>query len=220
MPVLQGPLRGYRWVVGSSNHGCWLGSYEYNKQRLFARALRSGDVVFDVGANVGFYTLLAARRVGPQGRVVAFEPLASNVRFVQRHLRLNHIDNAQIVEAAVGSHNGPALFETHHSNAMGRVSDRGSTIIEQVSLDALSDSRTIPDPALMKIDVEGAELNVLEGASRMLTRARPSIFLATHGVDIHRACCDFLRRVGYDLRPIDASIASIDATDEIVARPS
>ena len=65
MPVLQGPLRGYRWIVGSSNHGCWLGSYEYAKQRLFAQMVRSGDVVFDVGANVGFYTLLAACRVGP-----------------------------------------------------------------------------------------------------------------------------------------------------------
>ena len=63
MPVLQGPLRGYWWITGSSNHGCWLGSYEYDKQRLFARMIRAGDVVFDIGANVGFYTLLAASRV-------------------------------------------------------------------------------------------------------------------------------------------------------------
>lgn len=219
MPVLQGPLRGYRWISGSSNHGCWLGSYEYAKQRLFARTVRSGDVVFDVGANVGFYTLLAGCRVGPQGRVVAFEPFASNVRLIKRHLRLNHIENAQVVEAAVGSHNGTALFEPHHSNAMGRVSDSGSIVIEQVSLDALSDARTIPDPAVMKIDVEGAELSVLEGASRMVIRVKPSIFLATHGVDIHRRCCDFLVRAGYELRPIDESVASIDATDEILATP-
>ena len=63
---------------------------------------------------------------------------------------------------------------------------------------------------LMKIDVEGAELNVLEAASRMLARARPAIFLATHGAQVHRECCDLLRAAGYSLRPIDDSISSID----------
>lgn len=216
MPVLQGPLRGYWWITGSSNHGCWLGSDEYTKQRLFARMLCAGDIVFDIGANVGFYTLLAAARVRPEGTVVAFEPLGQNTRFVHRHIRINHVDRVRVIEAAVGSANGTARFQPHASSAMGRVSSDGSLVIEQVSLDQLGDARTIPDPSLMKIDVEGAELSVLEGASRMLKRARPSIFLATHGVQIHRECCDFLRGAGCSLRPIDASIASIDAGDNFL----
>lgn len=64
VPVLQGSLRGRKWIVGSSNHGCWLGSYEWKKQRLFTRTVSSGDVVFDIGAHVGFYTLLASVLVG------------------------------------------------------------------------------------------------------------------------------------------------------------
>jgi len=148
---------------------------------------------------------------------VSFEPVRSNVRFVQRHLSLNHIDNAQIVEAAVGRNDGVTLFEPHSSNAMGRVSDSGSIVVKQVSLDALSESRAIPDPVVMKIDVEGAELSVLEGATRMLARCRPSIFLATHGQQIHRDCCEFLRNAGYSLRTLYESISSIDATDEILA---
>ncbi len=56
----QGPLRGKKWIVGSSTHGCWIGSYEHKKQRTFWLSLRPNDVVYDIGANVGFYTLLAA----------------------------------------------------------------------------------------------------------------------------------------------------------------
>jgi len=220
MPVLQGPLRGHWWITGSSNHGCWLGSYEYAKQRLFARSIRTGDIVFDIGANVGFYTLLAAARVRPGGAVVAFEPLHQNTRFIHHHLRINHVDGVRVIEAAVGRENGSARFQPHASSAMGRVSDDGSLVVDQVSLDELYDAHIIPYPTLMKIDVEGAELNVLEGASRMLKCARPSIFLATHGAQIHRECCDFLRAAGYILRPIDESISSIDATDEIFATPA
>jgi len=130
MPVLQGPLRGHWWITGSSNHGCWLGSYEYTKQRLFARMIRTGDVVFDIGANVGFYTLLAAARAMPEGMVVAFEPLGQNARFIHRHLRLNNIDRVQVIEAAVGDTNGTVRFKRHASNAMGRVSEDGSLVVE------------------------------------------------------------------------------------------
>ena len=219
MPVLQGPLRGYWWITGSSNHGCWLGSYEYAKQRVFARILRAGDIVFDIGANVGFYTLLAAARVRPEGTVVAFEPLGQNTRFIHRHLRINHLDRVQVIEAAVGKRNGTVRFQPHASSAMGRVSNDGSIVVDQVALDDLCDEATIPDPTLMKIDVEGAELNVLEGASRMLKRAHPSILLATPGAQLPSDCCDFLLGAGYSLRPIDESISSTEATDEILATP-
>jgi hypothetical protein len=82
VPILQGPLRGARWIVGSATHGCWLGCYERAKQQGFVRILAPGQVVYDLGANVGFYTLLAARRVGPTGEVHAFEPGAENLEFV------------------------------------------------------------------------------------------------------------------------------------------
>lgn len=80
VPILQGKLKGRKWVVGSSKHGCWLGSYEYHKRRLFEQLIRPGDTVFDIGAHVGFYTLLASILTGPAGRVFAFEPLPRNLR--------------------------------------------------------------------------------------------------------------------------------------------
>ena len=80
MKVMQGPLRGMRWIAGASTHGCWLGSYELEKQRLIAERVSPGSVFFDVGANVGFYTLLGSSEVGAAGRVISFEPLAPEHR--------------------------------------------------------------------------------------------------------------------------------------------
>ncbi|MDW8317197.1 MAG: FkbM family methyltransferase, partial [Anaerolineae bacterium] len=60
LPIMQGRLKGRKWIVGSSSHGCWLGSYEYAKRIVFERTVRENSVVFDIGAHVGFYTLLAA----------------------------------------------------------------------------------------------------------------------------------------------------------------
>jgi len=219
VPILQGPLRGKLWVKGSSDNGCWLGSFEHDKQRLMSSMLHPGETMFDVGANVGYYTLLGSHRVGTTGHVVAFEPLPANVRFLQRHVRLNRVQNVSLQAVAVSDHDGRARFAPHASNAMGKLSDAGSVEVATVSLDSIAKAGRFPDPNLLKIDVEGAELGVLRGAAQLLERARPAILLATHGADVHRQCCDFLRNAGYELRPIDASITSTDTTDEIIATP-
>src|SRR5437868_8178233 len=83
VPVLQGRLRGKKWVVGSGEHGYWLGSYEAVKQKAFVAVASGKQVVYDVGANVGFYSLLAATLVTKGGRVFAFEPLPRNLFFLR-----------------------------------------------------------------------------------------------------------------------------------------
>ncbi len=110
-PILAGPLRGKKWVVGSSVHGCWFGSYESQKQRLVAEALSPGQVVYDIGANAGLYSLLASVAVGPNGRVFAFEPVKENVLYLERHLALNRISNCFVVRAAVCAEDGMNQFD-------------------------------------------------------------------------------------------------------------
>lgn len=80
--IVQGPLRGKRWIAGSSNHGCWLGSYELAKQKKVIELVRPGMVCWDVGAHMGFYTLVFAEVSGLAGRVFAFEPLPRSVELV------------------------------------------------------------------------------------------------------------------------------------------
>src|SRR5262245_36111858 len=86
--ILTGPLAGKRWLSTSGTHGCWLGTYEMDLQRLIVSSLKPGDVFYDVGANVGFFSLLAASLVGSRGTVIAFEPLPRNIALLQQNLAL------------------------------------------------------------------------------------------------------------------------------------
>jgi len=124
--ILQGKLKGYRWISGSSNHGCWLGSYECGKRKAFERVVERGTVVFDIGAHVGFYTLLAAALVGPQGTVIAFEPLPRNLRYLRSHIALNRVANVSVVEAAVADTGGTACFEEGSGHSVGHIGVEGS----------------------------------------------------------------------------------------------
>jgi len=215
MPILQGKLRGKKWIVGSSNHGCWLGSYEYKKQILFAKTILKGSVVYDIGAHVGFYTLLASELVGLKGKVVAFEPLPRNLYYLKEHLRLNRCENVEVIEAAVTEQSGIAFFEEAKSSYEGHLSSKGCIKVRTVNLDDLVLNGEIPPPDYMKIDVEGAELKVLKGAKSILYKYQPTIFLATHGVEVHQQCCGFLKSMGYKLKSINKK--EINETDEILA---
>lgn len=216
LPIVQGALRGKKWVIGSSNYGCWLGSFEYDKHKLFAETINEGSVVYDIGAHVGFYTLLASSKVGQKGKVFAFEPLHRNVIYLKEHLRLNRIDNVEVFEVAVAEQGGSGFFEERVSNAEGQLSPDGNLRVRMVALDALVLNDGIPPPDYIKIDVEGAELLVLLGARETMLKYHPAIFLATHGTEIHRQCCDFLVSTGYHLKPIGRG-KDIYNTDEILA---
>src|SRR5437868_6376075 len=87
MPVLTGELRGSKWIAGAASHRCWIGTYEKEVQAVFTSKVRSGDVVYDLGANAGFYTLLASRLVGDDGHVYAFEPNPENLHYLNEHVR-------------------------------------------------------------------------------------------------------------------------------------
>jgi FkbM family methyltransferase len=209
MRVLTGPLAGARWIAGAATHGCWLGTYERATQVRFAAAARRARVIYDVGANVGFYTLLGATVVGKTGHVAAFEPLPRNVRYLRAHVELNGCAHVVIVPAAVSDVSGRLAFEDAASASMGRLSDTGGVSVESVTIDELTASGRLPDPDLMKIDVEGAELRVLVGAAATIDRARPVMFLSTHSATLHAACGEWLQAKGYRLERV--------SDDEIVA---
>src|SRR5687767_8704385 len=94
--VLSGPLRGRRWIAGAATHGCWLGTYERFVQRIFVEHVRPGGVVYDVGANAGFFTLLASKLAGSSGRVYAFEPMERNLHYIRKHLQMNRVENVEV----------------------------------------------------------------------------------------------------------------------------
>ncbi len=219
--VRSGVNRGLLWVAGSSVHGCWLGHYEQDKQEAIRRFLSPGMHVFDIGANAGFYTLASARLVGPSGHVWAFEPYAENSRNLLRHVELNALGNVTVVQAVVTSGAGISGFSIAQNNSMGGISDTSAYLVPTLSVDEFCRQRGIAAPNLMKIDVEGAELQVLEGARGALSEGRTVIFLALHGPEQERHCIAFLDAIGYRLAYLNGREA-LDrplCSDEIVALP-
>jgi FkbM family methyltransferase len=217
VPILLGPMRGKRWIMGSSLHRCWLGTFEPSKQKLFSSAIKPGDVVYDLGANVGYYSLLAGILVGPAGQIFSFEPVPRNLSFLRRHLALNGVKNCTVFDAAVSRSNGTATFDFGPNAHSGHLGDGSldATNVRTVTLDSLVESGEIKPPNLIKCDIEGAEFDALTGAMQTLSHYGPSIFLAVHGPEVKEKCCALLTSLGYRLAPIDGP--SLDRTSEILA---
>ncbi len=219
--TVRGGLNGgMRWIAGSSTHGCWLGHYEIDKQREIRRLVAPGMNVFDVGANAGFYTLAFARLVGASGHVWAFEPFAENIQNLRKHVLLNKLSNVTIVQTAVSDGCGISGFAPAPNNSMGRLSARGAYLVSTVSLDETC-AALGGYPDLIKLDVEGAEGAVLQGAAETLSRGRPIVVLATHGRDQERQCLRILRDSGYrvyylDRQPVEGDVLR---SDELLAMP-
>jgi FkbM family methyltransferase len=215
--ILQGPLRGYRWVAGAGPNGLWLGSYELSKQKRLMEFLQEGSVVYDIGANAGIYTLLSSECIGRTGHVHAFEPLPENLAFLERHIKMNRRQNVSVHPLAVSSNSEKLRFARTGSRFTGHIDCDGDLEVNTVSLDEFVFDARNQAPTLMKIDVEGGELNVLRGAQRLLAVSPPVIFLATHGAEVHSACCDLLGSFGYRLEGVTGE--PIDGTDELICFP-
>lgn len=216
LPILQGRLRGKKWVVGSGEHGYWLGSYEMGKRIAFEKEINAGSMVYDIGANVGYYTLLASVLTGDQGQVVAFEPLPRNIAYLKKHVKLNRLDNVEIFEAAVSDQAGEATFDLGASTAMGHLSDSGELRVRVVSLDGLLAAGKISPPDFIKLDVEGAEYHVLKGARQLLKTYHPVLFLDTHQREAHKQTIHLLEELGYCFEILDGK--SLGESKEIIAR--
>jgi FkbM family methyltransferase len=199
VPILQGPLRGRKWIVGSQRHAFWLGCYEPAMQRLIARETNQGGVFYDIGANVGFYSLLASTLIDP-GRVFAFEPLASNVSYLRRHLDLNRRTNVEVLDVAICDQEGEALFEQEETGSMGCLNDKGKIRVRTATVDALLRAQEIRPPNYVKMDIEGAEFRALLGAAECFREFKPKLFLATHGKKVHEDCCNLLRSWNFELQ--------------------
>jgi FkbM family methyltransferase len=211
VPILQGPLRGYWWIVGAGNHGYWLGTFESEKQEIFARALSIGHIAYDIGAHAGYYTLLSSARVGPQGHVFAFEPSPRNLQILRKHVAINNRANVTIIGAAVGDQTGMQRFDPGDDSFTGGLyRDRGFEV-NVITLDGMFDDGLLLPPDIIKMDIEGGEAAALQGATKLISKAHPLIFLSTHGPQVHAQCSEILKDLGYNLSCIQGR------ADELIA---
>jgi FkbM family methyltransferase len=156
-----------------------LRTYESDSWGAFLDQVRPGDTVVDVGANLGMYAIAAAKR---GARVIAVEPDPANIRHIRRNARWNRAE-VRIVEALAGAGNGTAPMALRGSPVSGNVDmylgpTTRYSVAPVLSLDALLKDEPVD---LLKIDVEGAEIDVLRGAERTLRQKRPRAIL----IEVH-----------------------------------
>gem|GEM_PF-6605628 len=143
MTIRRGPAKGMKWIVGAATHGCWLGTYELDKQNSLQKFVRPGMIAYDVGAQAGFYTLILSRLVGDKGRVFAFEPNARELTYLIRHVSLNRLRNVEIVQAAVGEKSGMVPFTTDRGMTQNAIAEhRTGVTVAALALDSLCPPRT------------------------------------------------------------------------------
>lgn len=219
MRVMRGRLAGARINLGGSFLRYLTGDAEPEVQEALAALIEPGQTVYDVGANIGFFTMLLSRLVGPQGRVYAFEPIPENLATLRHNVVLNGLSNVTIVEQALSSSTGTAeMFVSpwsafHSLNVEGASKqsnhgpEAGQIVVQTVTLDEFVKGEGVRAPDLLKVDVEGAELIVLEGARETLRARRPLLLCELH--DTHAPYGELIESIGYDLRVIDAESSEL-----------
>jgi FkbM family methyltransferase len=212
-------------------------NYETLVQAQIKNHLKPGDVFIDVGANVGFHTLLGARLVGNKGRVLAFEPSKENVKLLAYHRRVNNLNQIAIYSDALGDEIKDSVDFVlvdggrHSSNSLTFKHDvayiseeqKQITQVSMTTIDYVCQHENVV-PKLIKIDVEGAELFVLRGGKEVLTKHRPIIILGLHPFwmpveHTPEKLNDFLCECGYGIKHVDGSKVEDLAFGDYIALP-
>jgi len=178
---------GSQWIARNDACGRMIlrGRFENTDRQFIEKFLKPGMVVLDIGAHHGYYSLLASQKVGPLGRVIAFEPSLRERRRLLQHLRMNACANTKVEETALGETEGRAELFVVEGRETGCNSLRPPNVSQathalEVQVGRLDDYVRQHDLArvdFIKMDVEGAELAVLKGATEFLARKpRPVIF--------------------------------------------
>ena len=216
-----------------SDFAAWGGGHNRCFQAC-VEACRDKRCVLDIGAHIGLVTLPMSRVLAPGGRVQAFEPARVNGEILRRHLELNGIDNVDLTDALVGAEDLESVrfFEQDEATGMNSVvvirdhEAYHETAHAQVTLDRFLAERDLA-PEVVKIDVEGAEIAVLEGARESLEKHKPLIFLSVHPkliAQLGRRLEDLtglIDALGYDCLDLDDRPVTRFETDEyrLVPRP-
>jgi FkbM family methyltransferase len=212
-----GPFR-LDGIFAFSNFENW-GNAHNNGFKLCIETCRGKRCVIDIGAHIGLVALPAASVIAPEGRVICFEPARANRDLLVKHAAHNGLSNIVVQPYLVGKKPliGVPFFEMNEPTGMNSIAvgrdpqNYHETICEQVSLDSYCNAHALR-PEVIKIDVEGAEIGVLQGPRDVIARYHPMIFLSIHPREIVslggsvEALADLIKELGYTLREIDGQI--------------
>lgn len=208
---------------GNVSRDLYLGQFERDAMDFLSHYLKPGMIVFDVGANIGVYSLLSAKYVGKRGAVHAFEPTPDTFARLRANVELNGFKPIHLNQLAVTEKSGMSMLHLYEQNAMNSLAAQdwagklfGQVTVKTISLDEYVNANNLPRVDLLKVDVEGAELLVLKGAYGLLSGANPPVVLCEFA---DKTTCnfgyqatsirDFLEIIGYRFYRWDSRTSSL-----------
>jgi FkbM family methyltransferase len=210
--IKNGPAAGLSICLNPrTGQNVHLGVGEPAVQDSVQKYLRPGMTFYDLGANIGFFSLIAARLVGPAGRVISFEADPEIAARLRANLAYNKFDHATVEQKAVWSVPKTVSFvrgdvKTSPDRGLGHVEVDHSPFATSIAVEAVSLDHYIamhPAPDFLKCDVEGAELAVFQGAARLLREKHPVLLVEMHSSENHRLLSEKFVELGYTCTALD-----------------
>jgi FkbM family methyltransferase len=221
--VRHGLAKGLTFNSGRSNVGYTFAQHalEPDSERAIQIFLKAGMTFYDVGANFGWLSLIAARIAGPNGKIVSFEPLDTNTRIIEHNVQANGFNNVRVLPIALGNSDGQARFLCSSQPSWGMLATEGrepgefigDTTVTVRRLDTAVREFRLPLPDVIKIDIEGAEINALPGAFGTLASSRPLMFIELH--ETNAAVADLLSGLNYQSSLPGSSLPVYDAPGNV-----
>jgi FkbM family methyltransferase len=228
---MDGPLKGYLWSSACS-YEYILGNYEDPEtMKTFLSWLKPGSVFYDLGANVGYYALIANRLID-SGKIYSFEPSPAARELFEKHTMINKglitNNNITLLPFAISDAEKKIEFSNNTVQQEGNTYIKTSGVFTEAeetisvqchSIDGLM-KQGYSKPDMIKIDVEGAEFDVLKGAVETLKQYKPDILLATHDCHlpgVKDRCLDLLRQLGYELKHTGRHNKQLEGLDDYIA---
>ena len=230
--INAGPAKGLVYPVClPRDKAIWAGTYEAPFADALAKAVQGQDVCYDIGGYRGFMSGVCAR--AGAGLVVVFEPFPPNCTQVRYMADLNPTLSIRLEPIAVGDRDGEVEFRVMPKESMGKLAESpfqpevmATTAIRVPirRLDSLLAEKALPPPNVIKIDVEGAELLVLQGALQLLREHHPRLLLEAHSPDLAEACTALLESMRYRVLALQQQAESVKGAEtevrHLVAYPT
>jgi len=199
----------------------------------FVNACKGKKCVIDIGGHIGLTAMPAGRMLATKGRIYVFEPAETNRAYLSRNIELNGMSNTEVLDMFVGAEckDGVEFFESDYDSGLNSFvvrkdkDDFHRVLKKQISLDVFCSERGI-SPEIIKIDVEGAEFDVLSGAAEVMRKNRPIIYLSLHPRHIEllgrkpEEIHEILKRVRYRISNIDGTEVNKYDLNEYILSPS
>ena len=223
--IAAGDLAGMRMLLDlKTEKDYWLGTYEPHLQQAIQDLVTPGQIVYDIGANIGYVSLLFAQQVGERGHVYSFEALPANLQRLKHNIAMNAVgERVTIVPAAVRDRSGVTEFYVGPSPGTGKlvgsagrstIQYRESIEVDGVSIDEFIFQSGNPAADMLKIDIEGGEILAFPGMIRTLHEVRPLLFIEMHGFEAAQAGWDLLTGQHYQVCRMASSYPPIHAMRE------